>query len=423
MGLRLMDPSGRLVPCPESRVGADGVFPLLIEQGYALSQEGRVQVLELPRGVAGGTLGASTPRWRLEGTFGARSRRIGGRLYSPVELVQELRAFVQFYFDERFRRTERQAPLVELVFDDLDRGLHWVVVPAGLPEIRMSAREPARPYWSMELRGIRPATSRPPQRDDLGERLAPQDPGGVGAALPGLLGGVVPTRLTPPAPSPTLTPPLPQYPTPPPSPHGSGLLPQDTPPALAAHGLAQAAANVAGALLTGELSPDEAREELAQIAEEAQALEEAQSAYAAQKGVEASAQAVTVAQALAPGDPVANVLGQVRAFLEAWEAGRDAVEQVAALAAALADAWQGLDPASLLGAAENILEAAFPQAGAREAFRALRRLLGRLEGKPPGALGAELALALLGAYAPPEARHSLTRLRLGVDWALRALGR
>ncbi|WP_273102957.1 hypothetical protein [Thermus antranikianii] len=28
-------------------------IPLLIEQGYALSQEGRVQVLELP-GVAGG---------------------------------------------------------------------------------------------------------------------------------------------------------------------------------------------------------------------------------------------------------------------------------------------------------------------------------------------------------------------------------
>ncbi|RTI33163.1 hypothetical protein, partial [Thermus scotoductus] len=69
----------------------------------------------------------STPRWRLEGTFGARPRRIGGRLYTPVELVQELRAFVNFYFEERFRRTERQAPLVELVFDDLDRGLHWAV--------------------------------------------------------------------------------------------------------------------------------------------------------------------------------------------------------------------------------------------------------------------------------------------------------
>ncbi|RTI09248.1 hypothetical protein CSW26_02105, partial [Thermus scotoductus] len=53
MALRLMDPFGRMVPCPESTVGADGIFPLLIEQSYALSQEGRVQVLELPRGVAG----------------------------------------------------------------------------------------------------------------------------------------------------------------------------------------------------------------------------------------------------------------------------------------------------------------------------------------------------------------------------------
>ncbi|RTH99009.1 hypothetical protein, partial [Thermus scotoductus] len=168
-GLGLMGPFGLMGPGPESTVGADGIFPLLIERSYALSQEGRVQVRGLPRGVAGRTLGASTPRWRLEGTFGARPRRIGGRLYTPVELVQELRAFVNFYFEERFRRTERQAPLVELVFDDLDRGLHWVVVPAGLPEIRMSAREPVRPYWTLELTGIRPATSRPPQRDDLGE--------------------------------------------------------------------------------------------------------------------------------------------------------------------------------------------------------------------------------------------------------------
>ncbi|RTI15320.1 hypothetical protein, partial [Thermus scotoductus] len=203
----------------------------------------------------------------------------------------------------------------------------------------------------------------------------------------------------------------------PPSPHGAGLLPQDT---LAAQGLAQEAANVAGALLAGEVSPEEAREELAQIAEEAQALEGAQSAYGAQKGEEASAQAVAVAQALAPDSPVAGFLDRVRGFLAAWEAGRDALEQ----AMTLAEALQDLDPFSFLNAVETILEVSFPQAGARETFRALRRVL---EGKPPGALGgalgAELALALVGAYAPPEARHALTRLRLGVDWALRALGR
>ncbi|RTH37278.1 hypothetical protein, partial [Thermus scotoductus] len=202
-------------------------------------------------------------------------------------------------------------------------------------------------------------------------------------------------------------------------PHGAGLLPQDTPPALAAQGLAQEVANVAGALLAGEVSPEEAREELAQIAEEAQALEGAQSAYGAQKGEEASAQAVAVAQALAPDSPVAGFLDRVRGFLAAWEAGRDALEQ----AMTLAEALQDLDPFSFLNAVETILEVSFPQAGARETFRALRRVLGRLEGKPPGTLGAELALALVGVYAPPEARHALTRLRLGVDWALRALGR
>ncbi|RTG94109.1 hypothetical protein CSW49_09185 [Thermus scotoductus] len=190
-------------------------------------------------------------------------------------------------------------------------------------------------------------------------------------------------------------------------------------PALAAQGLAQEVANVAGALLAGEVSPEEAREELAQIAEEAQALEGAQSAYGAQKGEEASAQAVAVAQALAPDSPVAGFLDRVRGFLAAWEAGRDALEQ----AMTLAEALQDLDPFSFLNAVETILEVSFPQAGARETFRALRRVLGRLEGKPPGTLGAELALALVGVYAPPEARHALTRLRLGVDWALRALGR
>ncbi|KHG66098.1 hypothetical protein QT17_01945 [Thermus sp. 2.9] len=418
LALRLVEPSGKLAPCPESVVGRDGLFPLIYAQSYVLGQEGRVQVLEIPKGVAGDTLGTSTPRFRLEGTPGARPKRFQGRELDPVSLVLDLRRFVLYYFEERKRRTAQQKPLPEMVLDDWDRGLHWVVVPLGLPEVRQSAREPTRPYWTLELKGLRPAAQVPPRPEErLQAALFPETPHEVGARLQAALGGsVVPASYRKPAPleASLLATPEPT----PPSPKGAALLPRPNAPEEEAQTLAREAAGLAQALIQGEVPPEGAQGVMAALEEEAEALAQEATAQAVAQAQEEAATAQALAAVVAP--EAQGFWEALEGFLARLEAalaqGEDLVQAAFRLAEDVAGAVE--DPARLRAALDAMLQARLPQyARARGLVDRAWRLVERLDpGTPYGLLLAGVAVAHLTPVAP-----TLTRLRVGLAWGRQAL--
>lgn len=174
MALRLLNDGSRLVSCPESRYGARGVwvFPFHV-QAYTEERPGRVQVLEVPGGVVGDTLGLTTPRFRLEMTFGNRPKTLGTARYSALELHEDLRRFVGYYFKERSRLLQARQPLIEMAYDDDYHKRSWIVIPEGLPTLRSSAQEPTRPRLALALTGDRPAQSAQPRPNALQNRLAP----------------------------------------------------------------------------------------------------------------------------------------------------------------------------------------------------------------------------------------------------------
>lgn len=187
--LRLLEPDGRLHPCPASRLGAKGmwVFPIGV-QSFTEEVPGRVQSLEVPPhpqtgkyGVIVDTAGLSTPRFRLEATFGNRGRTINGVSYSAQEIHDDLRAFLTYYFDERSRRTRNRQPLIEMAYSDFYQNRHWIVVPDSAATKRMTAQEPTRPRLSLLLTGVRPINRPARPANPVAERLKPQ--GAASAAL------------------------------------------------------------------------------------------------------------------------------------------------------------------------------------------------------------------------------------------------
>lgn len=173
--LRLLEPdTARLVPCPVSRHGALGLwsFPMGY-QTYQESRPGRQQVLHIPDGVAADTLGINPPEFQIEGTFGANVKTLAGQSYTARELLDDLHAFiVWFYQDRRDALRERRVP-IEMAMDDFITNRHWIVLPDGAPGIRRNAREPTRPSFTLKLFGIRPATEPAGAGDETRERLTP----------------------------------------------------------------------------------------------------------------------------------------------------------------------------------------------------------------------------------------------------------
>lgn len=173
VALRMLEPGGaRLHPVPVSRIGTRGVFVFPIGfQSYSEDRPGRVQTLEVVDGVLVETLGLSTPRWKLEGTFGNKPKTIDGRIISAHEAQEDLHRFVGYYFTERLRRIRSRQPLIEMAFDDFYNNRHWIVTPDSAPSRKLNAREPVRPRFSFGLTGIRPATQPNFTPDTLRERL------------------------------------------------------------------------------------------------------------------------------------------------------------------------------------------------------------------------------------------------------------
>lgn len=179
--LRLLEPDGKLHPCPASRLGANGiwVFPLGF-QSYSEERPGRVQILEVPTHVeAGGygvivdTGGLSAPRWRLEVTFGNKNKVIGGTTYTAQEIHDDLHAFLGYYFNERSRRIRERQPLIEMAFSDFYQNRHWIVVPDSAGQKRMGVQEPTRARVALSLTGVRPANRPPRPSDFVAQRLRP----------------------------------------------------------------------------------------------------------------------------------------------------------------------------------------------------------------------------------------------------------
>ncbi len=185
--LRLLEPTGALVPCPVSFIGANGVwaFPLGL-QSYGEERLARVQVLHIPDGVAADSLGISPPVFQLEATFGSKPKTIRGRVLSAQEVTNDLIAFVQFYFSERRQRVRERSDLIEMALDDFVHGRHWVVQPEGAPKLRHAAREPVRTYWSMTLQGVRRWQSTTTPADALAGALVPTTGGQIARRLEGV---------------------------------------------------------------------------------------------------------------------------------------------------------------------------------------------------------------------------------------------
>jgi hypothetical protein len=172
--LRLLEPTGALVPCPVSFIGSSGVwaFPLGL-QSYGEERLARVQVLHIPDGVAADSLGISPPVFQLEATFGSKPKMVRGRTMSAQEVTNDLIAFVQFYFSERRQRVRERNDLIEMALDDFVHARHWIVQPDGAPKVRHAAREPVRTYWSMTLQGLRRWQSTTTPLDALASALVP----------------------------------------------------------------------------------------------------------------------------------------------------------------------------------------------------------------------------------------------------------
>jgi hypothetical protein len=172
--LRLLEQTGELHPCPASVVGANGVwdFPMGL-QSYGEERAGRVQILHLPDGVTADNLGISPPQFKLEGTFGTKTKTIRGRTLTAQELTNDLIAFVRYYFEERRNQIRERRPLIEMAFDDFVHTRHWIVQPDGAPSQRKSAREPLRSHWSLGLQAVRRVQSAPTTRDTTRETITP----------------------------------------------------------------------------------------------------------------------------------------------------------------------------------------------------------------------------------------------------------
>lgn len=179
--LRLLEPTGVLHPCPVSIVGASGAwaFPLGLSS-FNEQRDGRVQVLQLPDGVAADTLNIAPPTFRIEGTFGTKPKRANGRTLPAQAVVNDLNDFVTYYFNRRYEAARSRDPLIEMAFDDFVHDHHWIVVPQGAPGQRKSNREPLRAHYSLNLTAIRRVKS-PAERGDGFLRLL----------SPGSLAGIV----------------------------------------------------------------------------------------------------------------------------------------------------------------------------------------------------------------------------------------
>ncbi len=182
--LRLLEPTGALVPCPVSFIGAGGIwsFPIGL-QSYGEERPARVQVLHIPDGVAIDNLGLSPPVFQLEAMFGTKNKVIRGRTLTPQEVISDLTAFVGFYFTERRQRIRERRDLIEMLLSDFVRNHHWIVQPDGAPKLRQSAREPLRTYWSLGLQGVRRWQSVTAPPDTLGSALSPGSSAGVAEQL------------------------------------------------------------------------------------------------------------------------------------------------------------------------------------------------------------------------------------------------
>ncbi|WP_027894460.1 hypothetical protein [Calidithermus chliarophilus] len=160
--LQLLEPSGGRLHSPNraqvvSRVGADGrwAFPIGA-QSYVEERGARVQLLEVADGVIPDTMGLSSPRFRLEVTFGNRPKNVGGQTVSAMELANDLKRFVGYYFKRRLEQAKARQPLIEMSFHDTYHNRHWIVVPAEEPTLRSTANEPTRSRLSFSLIAVRP---------------------------------------------------------------------------------------------------------------------------------------------------------------------------------------------------------------------------------------------------------------------------
>lgn len=193
VALRLLNADGTLHPCPESRIGARGIwlFPVNF-QSYSEQRPGRVQVLEVEGGVITDTLGLTTPRWRLDIMFGNKPKTINGQRFTAVEVHEDLRRFIGYYFKKRREQLKQRQPLVEMAFDDTYHQRHWYVVPGEIPEWRQSAQEPLRPRLTLSLTGDRAATASTNPKtvsgtstDTLANRVFPSSISQIGQQMAG----------------------------------------------------------------------------------------------------------------------------------------------------------------------------------------------------------------------------------------------
>lgn len=181
--LRLLQPdSGRLVPCPVSRIGRNGIWSFPVgHQTYQETRAGRQQVLHIPDGVAADTLGVNPPEFRIEATFGANPKTIGGVTYTARELLDDLYDFVVWFYQDRREALRVRRPMIEMAMDDFINDRHWIVLPDAAPQIRRNAREPMRPSFSMTLFAIRPANEPSTRGDNVAQNLSPDRREGVAA--------------------------------------------------------------------------------------------------------------------------------------------------------------------------------------------------------------------------------------------------